>query len=549
MSALRDYQAAAVEAVRGAHARGLRRVLVVLPTGTGKTHVFARLPEALALGGRTLVLAHREELLDQAAAKLRAANPHARIGVEQAERRASSEAKIVVASVQTLGRAGSPRLAALDAAAFRLLVVDEAHHATAPSYRTVLEHFRAFEEGGAFCVGFTATPERGDGEGLEAVFEEIVYSRDLPEMVEAGWLSPIRAWRVRTGFDLAGVSVRAGDFAEGELSHAVNLPARNGLAVAAYQAHAEGRRCIAFAADVAHAHDLAEAFRVRGIEAAPVWGEMPREERRDTLARFAAGALSVVTNCGVLTEGFDDPGVSAILMARPTRSPLLYRQCVGRGTRTAPGKADLVLIDLADATRHALVGAHVLYGLPAGAALAGEDLRDVAERVERKLGGEDQGEETTVADALERSEPVNVLSLRTGLPFSRFAWVEVSETRYSLSVGEGERLEVACDLLGAWCVALGRRREVKGGRVAYPSLLAAVQAADGWLVRARPERRRLLDGSAGWRKQPASKAQLDALRKARVRFPAELTKGDASALLARRFARAARRGQATRSRP
>lgn len=541
---LRPYQAEAIAAIASARARGVRRVLVVLPTGTGKTVILAQLPEALSLERRLLVLAHREELLDQAAAKIQAANPAMRVEIEQADRRAGPAARVVVASVQTIGREGSARLAALAPADFEAVVVDEAHHAAATSYRRVLEHFGAFAPAGAFVLGVTATPERGDGTGLEGIFEEIVYERGLPEMIEAGFLSPLKAWRVGTSCDLAGVSSRCGDFAEGELAKAVNVASRNELAVGAYQAHAQGRRAIAFTVDVAHARALAERFNAHRIAAAAVWGDMPADDRRATLRAFAAGELHVVTNCGVLVEGFDQPEVAAIIMARPTRSPLLYRQCVGRGTRLADGKTDCVIIDLADATRHELVGAASLYGLPAGVPLKGRDLREVADDVARAAAQAPVAEGPVSAEeARARSERVDLFALLAPDPailaISHFAWVKITETRYQLGLGE-ETLEARRDLLGAWRVTIRRAgQEPLGGREAFASLREAVRAADRFIVERRPEARALVDRRAKWRDAPATEKQLARLARFRI-YRKDLTKGEAKALLDRLFSR--RRG-------
>lgn len=183
MPVLRPYQQDCLARVRAAYKGGLRRVLVSLPTGTGKTIVFASFPLAFQMKKKLLVLAHREELIEQAAEKLQTAAPELEVGIEQGSRRASPSARLIVGSVPTLGRVASKRLAALDPEQFSIIVVDEAHHAVAETYRRVLDHFRLFEKGDRFLVGFTATPRRGDGEALGQVFEDIVYARGIEEMV------------------------------------------------------------------------------------------------------------------------------------------------------------------------------------------------------------------------------------------------------------------------------------------------------------------------------------------------------------------------------
>ena len=365
VKALRSYQRQCLERLRQRYREGKRRLLVSLPTGTGKTVIFAQFPHYFRMKKRLLVLAHREELLEQARQKFHDADPTLGVEVEQAGRHASAECKVVIASVPTLGRAASTRLAALDPQDFYLIVADEAHHAVAKSYRAIFEHFGLFAaDTPRMLVGFTATPRRGDQQGLGEVFEEIAYSRSLEEMIRERFLCPVAGWRVTSDVNLDAVQVRGGDFVESQLARAVDVAERNALLLRAYQDLARHRRCIVFCVNVAHARDVATRFREAGIRAAAVWGAMPKEERRTTLAQLSRGALEVVTNCNVLTEGFDEPRVDCILMGRPTRSRLLYAQMVGRGTRLHPEKSDLLVIDVADNTRqHTLAGLHVLFDL------------------------------------------------------------------------------------------------------------------------------------------------------------------------------------------
>lgn len=281
---LRDYQLACRQAIYQHYKAGVRRALVVLPTGTGKTVIFASLPEFFRMKHRMLVLAHREELLQQAADKFRRANPGLAVGIEQAESRSDPAARVVIASVQTLGRRGSPRLRALDPAQFKLIVVDEAHHAVAPSYRTVLDQFRLFDPGTEkLLLGFTATPYRGDKQGLDQVFEKIIFTRTIGEMIAAGYLCDIAGFRVSSATDLDGVSTRLGDFALDELSRAVNEERRNRLVVEAYRALVPDKKCVVFSVDVAHSRELAALFERHGVPARAVWGEMPAEERRQAI--------------------------------------------------------------------------------------------------------------------------------------------------------------------------------------------------------------------------------------------------------------------------
>lgn len=357
MVTLRDYQQAAVKAANQAWCEGLGRVVWSMATGTGKTVAFAAVAErALRASRRVLILAHREELIQQAADKLGAFAPWARdlVGVVKAERD-EWEAQCVVASVQSLQGA---RLERYEPGAFSLVIVDECHHAAAPSYRAILDHLQV-----PYVLGVTATPKRGDGVGLHEVFARVVYTYALQDGIRDGHLCDVRQFTIETDTDLDGVATRAGDFAERQLAETVNTSGRNALVTQAYRDHAAGRKAVAFCVDVAHAQDLAEEFRQAGYAAEAVWGGMGDEARADTLARFSAGELEVLTNCQVLTEGWDEPSVSCVLMARPTKSRLLYQQCVGRGTRLHPDKPDLLVLDFVDATRrHNLVTTPDLLG-------------------------------------------------------------------------------------------------------------------------------------------------------------------------------------------
>lgn len=317
----RPYQSEAVKAILDAVKRGVRRQLVSLPTGTGKTIVFALLAKLLNVP--TLILAHREELLAQARAKIRMVDPQADVGILQAEEDGGLGSQICVASIQTASR--PRRLQALKARGYELCVVDEAHHASADSYETTLRELGFLsDDPRRLLVGVTATAYRGDGVALGAIFDEVVYERTIMAMISGGYLTDARGISVTTETDLSGIHTRMGDFVTSELSWALNTPQRNALIAQSYKDNASDRRAVAFCVDVAHSHDLAEAFRSAGVSCEPIWGDMDREARRRTLSDYAAGKIQVVTNCSVLTEGWDDPATSAILLARPTKSPTLY---------------------------------------------------------------------------------------------------------------------------------------------------------------------------------------------------------------------------------
>jgi len=398
---LRPYQLAAVAAVLDAFRAGDRRTLLVLATGLGKTVCFADIARLGAEHGRrVLVLAHRTELLEQALAKLRAVGVDA--AIEQGPNRAG-DAAVVVASVQTLR---GKRLASWPADSFHLIVIDESHHATATSYRTVLDHFAA-----ARVLGVTATPDRGDGQALGDVFESVAYRYELRAAIRDGWLAPIRARRVvLEGVDLSSIHTRAGDLALNELAAVMgDEEALHGVAVPLLEL-AGDRRTIVFAVDVAHAHALAEVMnRYQPGVARAVDGSASSAVRSETLEAFRAGAFRVLVNCALFTEGFDEPSISCVAIARPTKSRALYSQMVGRGTRLAPGKADCLVLDFTGtAGRHRLVG-------PADA-LAGTDLADdLRAELEAMLAAGDhdidQALEAATAEVADQRERAKVLAV------------------------------------------------------------------------------------------------------------------------------------------
>lgn len=421
---LRDYQAGSLDAVADQFFNHRKnRLLVKKPTGTGKTVTFAHmlkygklgawLRERPKKGARMLVIAHRDELLNQARDTISRINPGLMVAIEKAELVASRHVDVVVASIQTLAARNCTRLKRLaEAHSFDIVIVDEAHHAAAKSYRTVLallgflpmaeaaigsddvsalthddvavmeRELASWDKTASLdrlLVGVTATPNRSDSIGLGCVFQTIAYSYALKQAISDGWLVPPVPWVIETAESLDDVRITAGEFNQKDLADAVNNPRRNELAVESWKLHAHDRSTLAFTVDVQHAHDLAAMFRAKGIAAAAVSGETHIEERRQILADYTAGKIQVIANCMVLTEGTDLPRTGCILHCKPTRSATLYEQMTGRGLRLFDGKKDCLVIDLVDiARKHSLQTAPVLYGLPPGLMAKGKDLRQVA---------------------------------------------------------------------------------------------------------------------------------------------------------------------------
>lgn len=388
MTSLRPYQVAARDAVYRSWV-DYRSTLLVLATGTGKTYTAGEILRERATVGRILWLAHRMELLEQATDTLAE-----RIGLscelEKAEARAKRHglfgvSDVVVGSVQTLS---AKRLRSWPRDAFQTIVVDEAHHATARTYRGILEHFHD-----AKVLGLTATPDRGDGVGLGAIFDDVAYQYDIRTAIREGYLCPIVQKSVEVAdIDLSDVKTTAGDLNAGQL--AAIMEAEGALhGIAAPLAREIGTRpTILFTASVEQAKALASILDGYGIRASEVNGETPREIRSERLDDFRTGKIRVLANCAVLTEGFDAPETACVAMARPTKSRSLYTQCVGRGTRLAPGKADCLVLDfVGNAGRHRLINPlDVLAGKPLP--------EDLAERA-RQLAEEGKPSEEALAQA------------------------------------------------------------------------------------------------------------------------------------------------------
>lgn len=374
---LRDYQRTALDKLTERWAEGEKnRLAVVLPTGAGKTVCFAHLSvDHVRRGIRTLVIAHREELLTQAAGKVKAVAPHLKVGMVKAERDEHQDADVIVASIQTL--AVRKRREAITG--IGLVIVDEAHHAAADTYVEVLKHFGAWR--GLPTAGFTATMARQEG-GLAEIWEDVVYRRDILEMIRDRHLVDVRGKTVVVdGLALDDVKSRGGDFQDGQLGQALDDSGAAEVVADAYREHASDRPGVVFTPTVATAHTMAEALTKTGITTGVVSGDMPKAKRAETLRAYAARELQVLSNCMVLTEGFDAPWASCAVIARPTRSAPLYVQMVGRVLRPFQGKADALVLDVAGASsRHRLASIVDLTGYEIGAPKDDESLAEAAER-------------------------------------------------------------------------------------------------------------------------------------------------------------------------
>lgn len=332
---LRPYQNEAREAVKHEWACGNDRTLLVLPTGCGKTIVFAKIAEdCVRMGDRVLILAHRGELLGQAADKLDKATG-LRCAVEKAEESClGSWYRIVVGSVQSLTR--EKRLAQFEPDYFDTIIIDEAHHALSDSYTRILDHFTD-----AKVLGVTATPDRGDMRNLGAVFQSLAYEYTLPRAIRDGFLTRIKALTIPLKLELAGVGMSGGDFKADDLDTALD-PYLYQIADNMRE-YCAGRKTVVFLPLVKTSQKFRDILNASGFHAAEVNGNST--DRAEVLADFEAGEYDVLCNSMLLTEGWDCPSVDCIVPLRPTKVRSLYCQMVGRGTRLHPGKDHLLLLD------------------------------------------------------------------------------------------------------------------------------------------------------------------------------------------------------------
>jgi superfamily II DNA or RNA helicase len=320
---LRQHQKEALDSLE--QMRRDRKTIALLTHAQGAGKTIVAISDAKRFGGRTLFLAHRRELVTQAYDKMRELWPEATTGWFMGDVR-DCEAHNIAASIQSI----SEHLEEFQATAFQYLVIDEAHHAAAKSYKRVLGYFRPH-----FVLGLTATPDRADGQSILEIFRDCAHRLSLREAIERGELAPMRCFRVLTNVDLSRVRFNQVQYNRKDIEETVIVPPRDRLIVDTYVNHVRGRKAVAFCVNVRHGESLAELFRCSGVPAHSVSGRMARTDREKTLAAFHQGELRVLCACDILNEGWDCPDVEVLLMARPTLSKVIYMQQLGRGTRKA----------------------------------------------------------------------------------------------------------------------------------------------------------------------------------------------------------------------
>lgn len=532
---LRDYQRAAIDAVFGAWAGGMQRPAIVLPTGAGKTVVFSALvkefrgDEGAVLtyrqfdrDRRVMILAHRDELVDQAIAKLRAVMPGVNVGKVKAQDN-DVYADVMVCSVQTLATERRRELVtrAQHVGQVGLIITDECHHAAAASYQKI---YAAFPE--ALQLGVTATMARGDGRGLGDQWEDVVYQKSILWMISKGYLTDVRTRRIDLkALDLGGVKSSRGDWAAGDLGRALMDSEADTAIARAYQEHAGDRQGIVFTPTVETARAACKALDGAGVPSGFISGETSREERHVLYQDYRSGSLQVLVNCMVLTEGFDMPQAEVAVIARPTQSAPLYAQMVGRVLRPYPGKTEALVLDLVGASANKLRTLidlepdHYRTPIRDGESLAEAEIREETEANQKVPAG-------SLAFELKVRE-VNAFET------SDHAWTRTPAGVLFINCGETYVFLWPSAEPGLWDVCTAERRQ-KWVRTAYTGLDLGSAMAWGEAVSedyAAFSTRK----SARWRKSAPSQPQLDLA--ARMGIPAEgLRRGELSTAIDVRIA-------------
>lgn len=507
------------------------------------THLIDKIAPRSEGADQTLILAHRRELVEQAARHCQNVYPDKRIDIEMGSVHASGTADITIASVQSI--TSKDRLSKFDPSRFKLVLVDEAHHIVAPNYLKTLEHFKLDEknEDSPNLVGVSATFSRFDGVKLGAAIDEIVYHKDYVDMISDKWLSDVMFTTVDSTANLSKVKSGAfGDFQAGELSRVVNTDEINSITVRSWMAKAPERKStLVFCVDLAHVFGLTKTFRNFGIDARFVTGDTHKVERSDTLEAFKRGEFPVLVNCGVFTEGTDIPNIDCIILARPTRSRNLLVQMIGRGMRLHPGKKNCHIVDMVSSLETGIVTTPTLFGLDPRELVekaTAKDMRKLKAAQDQILIPQQQPSlpsRSGKSDAVTFTDYSSVLDLIADTSgekhiraISKYAWVQVGADKFVLAAPSGSYVRIErIDQTPGTSNPMYRAMEIR----ALPAGLArspfaapreiltaatftdAVHGADKFAANAYPHT--FIHRYQRWRSLPPTPGQLDYLNKLR----------------------------------
>ncbi|KAL2061063.1 hypothetical protein VTL71DRAFT_9115 [Oculimacula yallundae] len=569
---LREYQEECIQAVLSYLNTGHKRLGISLATGSGKTVIFTQLIDRVPprnKANQTLILAHRQELVEQAARHCTNAYPTKRVEIEMGSMHASGTADITVASIQSI--VSGSRISKFNPEDFKLVLVDEAHHIVAPGYMRTLEYFglSKAQPSSPALVGVSATLSRFDGLRLGAAIDQIVYHKDYIDMIGEKWLSDVLFTTVQTKADISRVKKGVGgDFQPSELSRIVNTEQINDITVRSWMSKAEGRKStLVFCVDLDHVAGLTNAFRKHGFDARFVTGDTPKPERSARLDAFRSGEFPVLVNCGVFTEGTDIPNIDCVLLARPTKSRNLLVQMIGRGMRLFPGKKNCHIIDMVASLETGIVTTPTLFGLDPNEMVDGADVDDMKSMLDRK-----EAEETRDEVAMRKVKPKDGPKVPATVTFTDYdsvfdliedtsgekhinqlspnAWICVAEDRYILTnstgsyikldsvkdANTGEKRYLVTETVALPRTGMGIKSQpyMKPRKIADALTLAdGIHAADTFAQSKYPFQ--MISRNQQWRNGPATDGQLAFLNKLRLKddkLTAEtLTKGKAMEMI------------------
>jgi ATP-dependent helicase IRC3 len=556
---LRDYQEKCIQNILDRRETGVRRQLVSMATGLGKTVAFANLPQHMPKSSQMVMIAHREELVEQGAQKIAKWNPSLSIGVEMGKLRADGREDVIVGGVQSLGLPNSTRLSKIDPRRCCFLIIDECHRSTEATYGRVIDH--CLQNPAATLVGFTATPNRADGKAMGSVYQEIVFKYGMLNGVQDGWLVEPHGIQLYTQTDISNVGTSNGDYNKQELSRAVNTPGRNEAIVRAWIEHCWPRQTVVFCVDVQHSKDLCAVFVRNGVRAAAVWGkDTDRKTKIDALRR---GELDVILCCQLLIEGFDYWGIECVVLAAPSKSQGKIVQEVGRGTRMQEGvenmllwrrlglltpdiKQNLLVVDCCDNTgRHSLVTLPSLFGLNPKMDLKGQSIVDAVKAVEgaqKQFPNVDFSGLKDVSQLRSYIQAADLWKVRFAeetKDISELQWTKRGDGSYRILLPKGEYFSIREDMVGNYSVKgvlVGNEFREKG----FTNLSEAVGYAEKQITTVTPDVLKLLRiKGEKWMSGPVSPKQRPHLLKFGITESqiARMTTGEAQQFLNQKWNR------------
>jgi len=539
---LRDYQEDCVNSIVNME---LGSGLVVLPTGSGKTIVFGSACKYFE--GKTLILAHRDELIKQAKSKLKMINPKFKIGIEKAKINSNENDNIIVGSVQTLRN--EKRLEKLGK--INTIIIDEAHHSTAKTYRDIVEFLNPSK-----LYGFTATPIRADKVGLASIYKTILFEKNIFEMIKEGYLCNINALRIEADYNLENVKKTAGDYNVQNLNTEFNTENINNLISKTINENcSERKKILIFAISIEHVENIVENIEKNtNRKVTFLHGKMSDGERSCRLWDFEDGNIDIMVNCMILTEGYDNPSIDCVLMARPTQSAGLYMQMLGRGTRIYDNKKNLLLIDITENTnshKNELsnqITINDIFGIPPKIRLEIEDVLETKKEIDEIIEENPNANlniSSNVKDFKLKSQIIDLFVI-TQVPIdlkgiSNLAWIKKSEYMYKLAFDDGQCVEIQGDILNKYTVLWKTKKtDMKWKKQGeFEGIEAAIAAVESYLREKRFKWLPLVNLNSKWRKKNASDKQKDLLHKLKKSNEIKLqnididtiTMGDASRLL------------------